>query len=108
MNLDELAKDLKGISGKKLLENLAQYIVDWKSDDRDVKELEIMVERFFGNIWLQSEEDHSKAYRTWESFSDDAIRNICGMTMNVRLYIFCLLDRFVSSKTEKERAIVYS
>lgn len=108
MNLDELAMAFRNISNEKLLSNLAQYVESWKSDDRNVKELEASVERFFGNAWLSSEADHSKAYDLWKSFKDDAIRGIDGMTMNERLHAFGLFKRFDASTTQEEEQAVYS
>jgi len=108
MNLDELAQEFRKISNEKLLSELAQNIEAWKSDDRNVKELETMVERFFGNVWLPSEEDHSKAYGLWQAFKDDAVLGIGGMTMNERLYLFGLFERFDTSTTEEEKNAVYT
>jgi hypothetical protein len=108
MNLDELAQAFRIISNEKLLSDLAQYVEAWKSDDRNVKELETMVGRFFGNTWLPREEDHSKAYGLWKALKDDAIRGIGGMTLNERLYHFSLFERFDASTTEEEKHVVYS
>jgi hypothetical protein len=107
MTLDGLAQALRSVSDEKLLAELAQYIGAWKADDRDLIELETMVERFFGNTWLPSEEDHSKAYNVWKAFREDAVRNIGGMTMNERLYLFGLLERFDASNSDNERRVVY-
>jgi hypothetical protein len=107
MTLDELAKAIAGVFPEKLLQDLARYIEEWKSDDRNVEALETMVERFFGNVWIPSEEDHLRAYRTWASFRDDAIHGIGGMTMNERLYAFGLFDRYDSCKTEMARRVIY-
>jgi len=108
MNLDELAQAIRSVSNEKLLTDLAQYIEAWKADDRDVNELETMVERLFGNTWLPSEEEHSKAYYLWNAFREDAIRGIGGMTMNERLYLFGLFKRFDASSSEEEKQVVYS
>jgi hypothetical protein len=108
MNLDELAQELRNISNENLLGDLAKYIEAWKLDDRNAKELETMVERFFGNTWLPNEEDHSKAYNLWQAFRDDAIRGIGGMTMNERLYIFGLFVRFDAISSEEEKNVIYS
>ena len=107
MTLDELAKEIKEVSDERLLQDLARYIEEWKSDDRNVEALEKMVERFFGNVWIPGEEDHLRAYRTWTSFRDDAIRGIGGMTMNERLYAFGLFDRYDSCETETARRVIY-
>ena len=107
MNIDELVQAFRNISNDKLLNDLAQYIEVWKSDDRNVKDLETMVERFFGNTRLQSEEDHSHAYGLWKVFRDEAIKGIGGMTMNERLYFFGLFERFDTSTTEEEKHVIY-
>tara|TARA_R110002124_G_C8951432_1_gene513349 strand:+ start:655 stop:999 length:345 start_codon:yes stop_codon:yes gene_type:complete len=108
MNLDELAQTFRSIPNEKLLKDLAQYIEAWKADDRTASELETMVERFFGNSWLSSDENHSKAYGLWEAFRNEAIRGIGGMTMNERLYLFSLFERYDACSTEEERLVVYS
>jgi len=108
MNLDELVQSIEGVSDEKALEEFAWHIEAWKKDDRDVTELETMIERFFGDTWLFSEEDHSKAREFWVAFRDDAIRRIGGMTMNERLYLFGLSERFYGSRSDQEQQIVYS
>lgn len=108
MNLDEFVQSIGSISGEKALKELARQIEAWKKDDRDVTELETMVERFFGDTWLIGEEDHSIEREFWVAFRDDAIRRIGGMTMNERLYIFGLSERFDGSRSDEEQQIVYS
>ncbi|WP_150050503.1 hypothetical protein [Methylomonas rhizoryzae] len=107
MTLDELANELCAVSDEKAVRDLAKYIEEWKGDDRNAEVLENMVERFFGNVWISKEAEHSKAYRLWSSFRDDAIHGIGGMTMNERLYAFGLFERFDSCKSEAERLEVY-
>ena len=108
MNLDELAQAFRNISNEKLLDDLAQYIEGWKSDNQNANELKAMVEKFFDNTGLPNEEDHQKAYSLWEAFMNDAIEGIGGMTMNERLYLFSLFERFDASSTEEEKQVVYS
>ena len=108
MNLDELARAFRSISDEPLLNELAQCLEAWKTDDRNVKELETTVERLFGNTWLPGEEIHAKAYGFWKAFRDEVIRGIGGMTMNERLYFFGLFERFDSSNTEREKHAIYS
>jgi hypothetical protein len=107
MTLDELAKEIRAVSDEKLIQDLARYIEEWKGDDRNAEALETMVERFFGNVWIPQEEVHSKAYKLWSSFRDDAIHGIGGMTMNERLYAFDLFERFDSCKSEAEELVLY-
>ena len=90
MNLDEFVQSLRSTSKEKHLQELADYIDEWKHDDRNVSELEITIERFFGYIRWFSEEDFSKAYEVWSTFRSEVIGKVGGMTMNERLFSFCL------------------
>jgi len=107
MTLDELANELRAVSDEKEVRGLAKYLEEWKHDNRNAEALEEMVERFFVNVWIPEEEEHSKAYRLWSAFRDDAIHGIGGMTLNERLYAFGLFERFDSCKSEGERLVVY-
>lgn len=107
MTLDELAREIRGVSDEKLVQDLARLFEEWKRDDRNVQALETTIERFFGRVWIPREDDHAKAYGLWAAFRDDAIRCIGGMTMNERLYSFGLLERFDSCRTELEKLVVY-
>lgn len=108
MDLDELSHAFRSIPDENILSDLAQSIEAWKADDQTANELETMVERFFGNTWLSSDETHSIAYGLWEAFRNDAIRGIGGMTVNERLYIFSLFERFDACNSEEEKLVVYS
>ena len=108
MNIDEFVHALRNISNNKLLNDLAQNIETWKSDDRSLRELETMVEKFFGNTRLLSEEDHSDAYALWKKFQKETIEGINSMTMNERLYFFGLFERFDVSSAEEGKHILYN
>lgn len=108
MNIDELIQAIRSISTEERLLDLAQYIEEWKNDDRNVHELEAMIEKFFGNSWLSTQEVHSKAYNLWNTFREDAIYKIEGMTMNERLYFFGLFERFDACRSKEEKYVVYS
>lgn len=107
MNLDEFTRSLRSASKEKYLQELAEYIDEWKHDDRNVADLEKTIERFFGYIWLFSEEDYSKAYEIWTSFRSEVVEKIDGMTMNERLFSFCLLELFDTCNTNEDRQAVY-
>lgn len=107
MNLDEFIRSLRSSSKEKHLQELVDYIDEWKHDDRNVSELEIMIERFFGYIWLFSEDDFSKSYGIWSAFRSEVIERIGGMTMNERLFSFCLSELFDTCRTNEDRQAVY-
>jgi len=106
MTLDELAKEIRSVSGEKFIQDIAKCIEAWKDDDSNAEALETMTERVFGNVRIP-EEAHSKAYNLWSSFRDNAIHGIGGMTMNERLYAFGLFERFDSCKSEEEKSVLY-
>lgn len=107
MTLDELAKEIRAVSDEMLIQNIARYIEEWKGDDSNTEALETRIERFFGYVWIPQEEDHSKAYKLWSSFRDEAIHSIGGMTMNERLCTFGLFERLDSCKSEAEKLVLY-
>lgn len=107
MTLDELTKEIRVISNEKFIQDLAKYIEEWKSDDRNAEALKTMVERFFGNAWIPQEEEHSKVYSLWSEFRDNVIHGVGGMTMNERLYAFGLFERFDSCRSDTEKLVIY-
>jgi ATP-dependent protease HslVU (ClpYQ) peptidase subunit len=107
MNLEELVQKIRNVSDDKVVQGLANLIADWKNDPSTTRELADRVERYIGNSWIESGKDHSKVYTLWSSFRDEAISGIGGMTMNERLYWFCLFDRFDSCADEHEKKDIY-
>ncbi|MEP4547943.1 MAG: hypothetical protein ABJ000_17305 [Saccharospirillum sp.] len=107
MTIDELANEIRAVSDEQLIQDLARYMEEWKEDDRNAEALKTMVDRFLGNVWIPEEKDHSKAYHLWSSFRDDAIHGIGGMSMNERLYVFSLFERFDSCESEEETLMIY-
>lgn len=107
MNIDELAVAIESTSKDKEVHALAELIKGWKADDSTVSELSTRVERYIGHVWFKNEAIHEKIYSAWQSFKEDAILNIGGMTMNERLYLFGLFSRF-DAATEHEQSVVYA
>jgi len=66
-----------------------------------------VTEKFFGNTWLSTQETYTLAYSLWNTFREDAIHGIGGMTMNERLYFFGLFERFDASRSKKEKDTIY-
>ncbi|MBN8530994.1 MAG: hypothetical protein J0L97_03925 [Alphaproteobacteria bacterium] len=108
MILDELASSIKAASSDPVAIKLADLLSQWKDDDSNVEDLEYWVERYIGNTWISSEEEHKQIYRLWSQFKSDAVKCVRGMTMNERLFRFGLMDRFDTARTEQERKTIYA
>ena len=107
MNIDKLADAIRHVSKEKIVQRLADLLMEWKHNQDTVEDLRTTVERYIGNSWVEQDEDHARIYRMWSSFRDKAIAGIAGMTMNERLYWFCLFDEFGDSPDEKAKLKIY-
>ena len=107
MNLDELAEAIRKISSEEVVQKLSRLLVEWKSNDETVEVLKERIERYIGNTWIESNEDHEKIYHMWASFRDEVISEVRGMTMNERLYQFGLFDRFDACLDHEARLVLY-
>ena len=107
MTLDELADAIAGTSNEPAVQRLSTLILDWKNDDTTVQDLRSRVERFIGNTWVNRDEDHKSIYAAWSNFAASEISSIQGMTMNERLYAFCLVQRFDETSTSEHRSRLY-
>ena len=106
--MDELIQKFREISADKIVQRLADLLLEWKTNDSTAKELRDDVERFIGNSWIKNAADHAMAYELWSAFRDDVIGTICGMTMNERLAYFGLFDRFDACQSDDEKRAVYT
>lgn len=108
MNLDQLTEAIKASTEEKLPERLEHWIKEWKKDDNTVDDLVNMVEKWFGNVWFEKETDHQKCYDLWKDFKKNQIEGIGGMTINERLYHFCLFDRYDACPTREDQLKIYT
>ena len=103
MNYDEYIQEAQKYSSDETVARLISHLSAWKSDDTDVVELAKSIEKFFGSAWVTDENIHNHLYQHWSRFKATAISGIGGMTINERLYLFGLFERFESaSETEKK------
>lgn len=107
MNLDELSEEISKVSSEKVVQDLSRFLVAWKDNEETAEELKEGIERYIGNTWIEKNEDHSKIYRLWSAFREEAISGIGGMTMNERLYWFGLFNRYDACNNEEEKLFVY-
>ncbi len=108
VHLGELAQQVSQTSSDPVVQGLAKLLRDWQSDDSSVEKLRDSVERYVGNSWIESNEEHERIYSLWSKFRDEAVEPIGGMTMNERLYWFDLLAHFDDCDTDDARARIYS
>lgn len=105
MNLDEYTQEAQSHASDDQVAILVKHIVSWKSDGGTVLEPANTVERLFGNLWIENKETHNSLYLLWSEFNKVAIIGIGGMTMNERLYLFGLSDRFEHGNEEEKNNI---
>ena len=107
MNLDELSENVSKVSSEKVVQDLSRFLVEWKDNEETAEELKDGIEKYIGNTWIEKNEDYEKVYQMWSSFRDEAISEIGGMTMNERLYLFGLFERFDACVNEEDKLLVY-
>ena len=108
MNIDELAKKIRTVSDGEQVQRLADLLIEWKSDHQTVEYLNETIERYIGNTWFETDDNHSKIYKMWSSFRDKAIFGIGGMTVNERLYWFGLFDEFDACQNQESKLRIYN
>lgn len=106
--IDTLTEEIRKISSDPVALKLVELFESWKTDDSTVEELESDIERYIGNSWITSEEEHKDIYSLWSKFKENEISHIAGMTMNERLFTFGLFDRFEKINSEAERLNIYT
>ena len=107
MNLDELSETISKVSSENVVQDLSRFLVEWKDNEETAEELKDGIERYIGNTWIEKNEDHEKICQMWSSFRDEAISGIGGMTMNERLYLFGLFERFDACANQEDKLLVY-
>ena len=84
---------------------LLARIASWKLNDETPDELGDTLNRALGHSWFSSDRLHFQVYELVSVFQA-TISAIGGMTMNERLVIFDLIDRWDRS-SENERDLLY-
>ncbi|MCM4174318.1 hypothetical protein DHD32_22930 [Arenibacter sp. TNZ] len=108
MNIDELTNKIRKVSSKKNVQDLAELIQLWKTDETNAIELKENVELYLENAWNDKNEDFVKVYGMWSDFRDSVIDGIGGMTMNERLYLFGLINLYDKAPNNAEQEKFYS
>ena len=107
MNLDELVREIRAVSTDLAVQGVADQLAAWKDSPATADDLAATLERYIGNVWIGSKQDHDQVYALWSAFRQDAISAIGGMTMNERLYWFGLFEQFDSLQSDADRQGLY-
>jgi len=89
MNIDEL---INSIPDAKLRKELAQWVKQWKEDDKDVEWLSRMLSKWHGNVWFNNDKASRDFLNQLNLFKRNAIEGLGGLTLNERLYFFGLFE----------------
>ena len=106
MNIDELIAKIEPLAKDNNAEDILFILKDFKSNEKTVSELEHTIENFIDLNWPK-ESNGIEIFKYLNEFKNTSIKNIGGMTMNERLFLFSLFDRFDSCKSDKNREIIY-
>lgn len=109
MNLDELISNIKQLSkDDNTISVLISILENWKINNKTVSELNYVIDKFRDGFFPKENEINLiKIGTLLYNFQEEIILNIGGMTMNEKLYVFSLFDRFDFSKNNNEKEIIY-
>lgn len=62
MNINELIQ-LYENDNNPIINRIAKIINDWKLSDKDIDDFVYVIEKYFGNTWIEDEKEHDRNYR---------------------------------------------
>ncbi|WP_026976620.1 hypothetical protein [Flavobacterium tegetincola] len=107
MTIDKLILHIRKIAPDKVVQEVADTLQSWKTNEMNSEALENSFEKYLGNIWLENNFDYLQIYSLWSEFKRVTIDSIGGMTMNERLFHFGLVDEFENASTDLEKEKFY-
>jgi hypothetical protein len=109
MNLNELIASLKNLADRdEEVTGLIQYLEDWKKNNKTVAELNRCIGKYRSYVFPNKHEKNLwKIESMLYNFQNEVIANSGGMTMNERLYLFSLFERFDACKNDRGKNIIY-
>jgi len=108
MTLDQLCASIASSSCDPVAIGLVQRLHGWKFDSASADDLLASVEKYLGNVWIQSDAEYSAIYKAWSEFRDEVGAQLRGMTMNERLYLFGLVGAFDAATSVAETDRIYA
>ena len=68
MDLGELEQQIRAVSTDPVVQGLADQLAAWKDSPATSSEIAVAIERYIGNIWIGSSQDHERVYALWSAF----------------------------------------
>lgn len=81
-----------------------RQIAGWKEDRTTPRALLESLDRTLGQVWFTRDETHAEVNRLLEGFRS-TVQSLGGMTMNERLVMFDLLDRWDMANGDGQREL---
>jgi hypothetical protein len=106
MVLGELAPALRKVSSDPVVLGLIDLLEEWPENSSTAEDLRQSVERYIGNTWIASTQEHETVYSLWSAFRDHCILGRSGMSMKERLYCFNLLEAWDRASNEQVRVLL--
>jgi hypothetical protein len=103
LRVDRL-REAAGEHDQKLIDDLLAVVDAWVRSDALAVDLPPTCQRWLGHVWFASEEVHAEVDRLSTSLADE-VRGIPGMTMNERLWVFALMERWDVASAEERVTI---
>jgi hypothetical protein len=69
MDIGELEQQIRAVSTDPAVQGLANQLAAWKDKPVSASEL-VAIERYIGNIWIRSSQDHERVYALWSAFKE--------------------------------------
>jgi len=102
MNLDELVDSVQEVELRK---QLLHWVSEWKSDDKDIENLDYMLGKWHDNVWFKDTDGSNVFFERFQEFKKIAIEGVGGLTLNERLYWFGLFEQWDASNDESQLRI---
>ena len=104
MLFTELISQLKAPDQGQEAKQLLRILEQWKKNDQPISTLQTSVNKFLALNENVSETIQS----TWKRFESESILFVDGMTMNERLFVFNLFNRWDRCKTMDHKLKLYA